>query len=594
MPALARLVESGASGKLATVLPTLPPIVWNSLATGATADRHGIFAAEDNDNRTGPQSRRVAALWEILSERGVRTHVIGWPYTRSPESVSGAFVHTRFATHGSPASANWPLPAGCVWPERLQDELGALRVHPSDFGGPALLPFIPRAREIDQTRNDSLSKLALALSFTCSLHNAATWVLEQQPWDFMAVYSPGIAAASRLFMRYHPPRLPDVDETSFELYHGVVTAMYRFHDMLLARLMQLAGPGATLMLVSNHGYRSGSDRAPSSRSILDDPSLSHRTYGILGIAGPDVAPDEILHGTSVLDIAPTVLALFGVPAADGMTGNVLAPAWERLEVPARASAPAEPIDAGFVDGLAHQFAGFQDVPPNAPAAELDRFHLSCVYMTTGRPSLALPILRELAESAPEESRYQLALLQCYLALGMLSDAKQVLHDLFSGQERQAYMYYFRGVVQFTEGDRAAALDSFAQAERMAPDSAFLPVLMGHCYAGNRLWAKAEASYGLALERDPDSAEAHAGMAAVALHHKRSEDAANHALTALGLRYHMPAAHFRLGTALARMGKFLEAELALQACLRMAPGQKGPRRLLAYVLARKTMAAQARW
>ena len=43
MPHLAKLVSEGASGNHATLRPCLTPMLWTSVATGYTADRHGIL-----------------------------------------------------------------------------------------------------------------------------------------------------------------------------------------------------------------------------------------------------------------------------------------------------------------------------------------------------------------------------------------------------------------------------------------------------------------------------------------------------------------------------------------------------------------------
>src|SRR5690606_21968568 len=42
MPALQRLVERGVMGNIATLDPPFSPMLWTSIATGHTADRHGI------------------------------------------------------------------------------------------------------------------------------------------------------------------------------------------------------------------------------------------------------------------------------------------------------------------------------------------------------------------------------------------------------------------------------------------------------------------------------------------------------------------------------------------------------------------------
>src|SRR5690606_22342552 len=43
MPALQRLVERGVMGNIATLDPPFSPMLWTSIATGHTADRHGIL-----------------------------------------------------------------------------------------------------------------------------------------------------------------------------------------------------------------------------------------------------------------------------------------------------------------------------------------------------------------------------------------------------------------------------------------------------------------------------------------------------------------------------------------------------------------------
>ena len=36
-----------------------------------------------------------------------------------------------------------------------------------------------------------------------------------------------------------------------------MTGIYRFHDLMLGRLLELAGPDAYVMIVSDHGFESG-------------------------------------------------------------------------------------------------------------------------------------------------------------------------------------------------------------------------------------------------------------------------------------------------------------------------------------------------
>ncbi|MFM7798744.1 MAG: alkaline phosphatase family protein, partial [Planctomycetota bacterium] len=43
MPVLRRLVEAGSRADLGTLEPKLSPLLWSSIATGKSADKHGIL-----------------------------------------------------------------------------------------------------------------------------------------------------------------------------------------------------------------------------------------------------------------------------------------------------------------------------------------------------------------------------------------------------------------------------------------------------------------------------------------------------------------------------------------------------------------------
>lgn len=71
MPALKHLVETGSSGNLASLDPPMSPIMWTSIATGMTADKHGVLGfTQPRADGKGVQpvlasSRKVKALWNI-------------------------------------------------------------------------------------------------------------------------------------------------------------------------------------------------------------------------------------------------------------------------------------------------------------------------------------------------------------------------------------------------------------------------------------------------------------------------------------------------------------------------------------------------
>jgi len=52
MPALDDFVDHGVMGNLATLRPILSPMLWNSIAIGMRADRHGIHGFMEPNTQT--------------------------------------------------------------------------------------------------------------------------------------------------------------------------------------------------------------------------------------------------------------------------------------------------------------------------------------------------------------------------------------------------------------------------------------------------------------------------------------------------------------------------------------------------------------
>jgi predicted AlkP superfamily phosphohydrolase/phosphomutase len=191
MPTLEDLVNHGVIGNLATLHPVLSPMLWNSIATGMRPDKHGILGFIEPDPQTGrtrpvtSTSRKVKAIWNILTQRGYKSHVLGWFAGHPAEPINGISVSDLYPYAVAPLEKEWPLPPGAVHPESLRETFAQLRMHPEEVTEAAILPVIPRAAEIDQEKDKRLESYAKVLSENCSIHNAATWILQNQPWDFM-------------------------------------------------------------------------------------------------------------------------------------------------------------------------------------------------------------------------------------------------------------------------------------------------------------------------------------------------------------------------------------------------------------------------
>ncbi len=260
MPNVQRLVEGGSMGQIATLHPPLSPMLWTSIATGKRPFKHGIhgFSEPSPDGRSiqpiSNLSRRTKALWNILNQNGFTSTVIGWWPSHPAEPIDGVMVSDQYHRACGALDQPWPAPAGTVHPPELTDTLADLRLHPEELAQEMVQFFIPKALEIDEKKDRRMAGLMKTLCECVSIHSAATWLMDNRPWDFFGVYYDAIDHFCHGFMKYHPPRQSFISESDFDLYGNVVNGAYRFHDMMLGTLLQKAGPDTTVILLSDHGF----------------------------------------------------------------------------------------------------------------------------------------------------------------------------------------------------------------------------------------------------------------------------------------------------------------------------------------------------
>ena len=339
LPTLSSFVDRGTIGNLATLQPVMSPMLWNSVATGKFADKHGIYGFVEPDNRTGGArpfssvSRKTKALWNIFSQNGIRSNVINWWASHPAEKINGAIVSNFFGSSKFDPDQGWSVPPGTVHPAERAQEWAKLKMFVNELSEEHILPFIPNAANIDQKKDSQLLSFAKVFTEMMTTHSIATEVMEAEPWDFMAVYYTAIDHFAHGFMPYHPPQLHYVPDEEFEMYKGVMTAAYRFHDMMLERLLQLAGDDTTVVICSDHGFQSGEFRPHGMPNEPMGPIVWHRQYGMLAINGPGIKKDERIYGASLIDIGPTILSLYGLPIGEDMDGRPLVEIFEEpLEI----------------------------------------------------------------------------------------------------------------------------------------------------------------------------------------------------------------------------------------------------------------------
>ena len=463
MPNVQKLVEGGVMGQIATLHPPLSPMLWTSIATGKRPFQHGIHGfSEPTPDGVGIRpvtnlSRKCKAIWNILNQEDLRSIVVGWWPSHPAEPINGVMVSDHYHRARGPLENGWPLMPGTVHPPELQDTLAELRMHPDEMRGELIEFFVPRAREISQENKGVLVGIIKTLCECVSMHSAATWLLENQEWDFASIYYDAIDHFSHLAMKYHPPRQDWIPEDDFELYKDVVSAAYQFHDMMLGTLLTLAGEDTTVLLMSDHGFHPDHLRPRAIPQVPAGPAIEHRDFGVLAMRGPGLRKDELLHGACVLDMTPTLLTLFGLPVGADMDGKVLVgafeespavktiPSWEDVPGNDGRHSPDTRLDPESSKAAMEQLVALGYIAkPNEDRAKAVadtlaelRYNLAEAYQDADRHAEALDLLRELHRNDRDEQRFAVKRFVSCQALGLVDEMREILVD-FDGRRRALY------------------------------------------------------------------------------------------------------------------------------------------------------------
>jgi tetratricopeptide (TPR) repeat protein len=363
------------------------------------------------------------------------------------------------------------------------------------------------------------------------------------------------------------------------------------------------------------------------------------------MSGPGVKRDELIYGSSLLDICPTVLSCYGLPVGEDMDGQVLVngfaeerdiqyiTSWDDITGNDGSHPAKERINTLESNAILQQLValGYIDEPEeNAEkAAEYAKrelhYNLAKSYMDAGLHGEGGRILEELWVQWPEEFRFAVELSHCYHAIGKAKESLELLENIFTAKKEKARkardeleklgrvivnqgeneniqqelqatiqqllqdssqnpagMHYLLGGACRAVGKLDQALEHFNLAEEEDGGFPALLVNKGSLYRELGQPLDAQQYYEKALSLDSEDYNAMLGLCGLKLADRQYTSAAHHALDCIALRYHTPMAHFYLGCALSRLGRLGDGIKALETALEQNPNFPDALRRLAFI------------
>ena len=489
MPNFAKLRRDGAYAPLNSAEPLLSPVVWTTIATGKSPDQHriGHFVAVDEKGDQLPVTsamRKVKALWNILSDAGRRVAVLGWWATWPSEKVNGVIVSDHFAYHFlfEQGLQGDPNAQGKTWPPELVDKLRPLVKRPQDLTPADLAPFVSvTQQEFDRPfdLNDELSGFKWALSTTMTYRNVGLELWKKEKPDTMLAYFEATDSTAHLFGHlFRAENLSGDLALQQQRYGRAVEAMYVYADRIVGDFLAAMDDDTTLIVLSDHGFDLGAlpDDPSKLRNMRRVSEKFHRMQGIVYLWGRHIKARTRLDNPSILDIAPTVLALNGVAPARDMPGRVLSEALD-VKSPTRV-ASYEPgggtqVAAGTATGdsrvdpeILKRLQSLGYLQTRSPSGDRN---IAAILFEQGKYKEAAEAYGKLVKSEPDDGSLRTSLAGALGALGRYDEALKEIDAAIRLQPLNPEAYHNRAVIHERKGDVAAAVADYRTAVRYRPD-----------------------------------------------------------------------------------------------------------------------------
>ncbi len=591
MPSLKKLIDNGVYGNMSTMNPPFSPMLWSSVATGKTPDKHGVLGfIETLPNKKGirpvtTNSRNSRAIWNILHNQGLRSNIVGWWPSFPAEPINGVVVSDKFQKVNPDPSKQSPMMEESIHPKAMKQKLKNLRMFPFEVTKEHILPFMPKAAQIDQEKDKMLGVFARLLSQNVSVHNASTYLLRETEWDFMAIYFDLIDHFCHSFMKYFPPMLTGVNPGQYEIYNDAINGAYRFQDMMLGRVIELIDEDTTIMIMSDHGFETGRKRLINMPKLQAAPALEHRQFGIFVASGPNIKKNEKIFGLGLIDIAPTILHHYGLPVGKDMDGKVILDIFKETESPKFIESwedipgdfgelKKEKSDDAFSDEETMEQLielGYIDRPDNKiedaiAKTKCDLKHnLARVYLGKKDFERSREILLELLEEKEpiDLAPFYMDLMTISLKTRNFEESRMYLNKLKDTDTKIKYNLFFsEASILVGTGKSLEALKILEEKAKVISNPEIW-YRIGNIKYSLGQYEGSKTAFENAIELEPDKAKFNRGMSEALYMLEEYEEAAEYALTSIELVKFFPDAHYILGKALEKMGDLENAKIAFK-------------------------------
>jgi predicted AlkP superfamily phosphohydrolase/phosphomutase len=232
-----RLMESGAYGRLLSVVPPITVPAWMCLATSQDPGSLGVYGFRNRVDHSynglsiaTSRSMTEPAIWDQLAREGKRSIIIGVPPGYPPRRINGLSVSCFLTPDTEKNVFTHP-------PELSQEIRQLVGCYPVDVQG---------FRTADKAwLRDQIFAMS-RIQFQVVRH-----LMQTKDWDYFHFVDIGLDRIHHGFWKYHDPA--HVLHEPNSPFRTTVHDYYRHLDTEIGRVLELVSDDTIVLLVSDHG-----------------------------------------------------------------------------------------------------------------------------------------------------------------------------------------------------------------------------------------------------------------------------------------------------------------------------------------------------
>lgn len=239
LPNLKSIMGDGLWGELRSCIPPITVPAWVAMMTSKDPGQLGIYGFRNRrsyqyDGLSVSNSLAVKepTLWDILSQHGKRSIVLGVPPTYPPKFVNGILVGC-FLTPNKQVRFTYP--------DEVEAELDAIA------DGNYML-------DVENFRTEDKEQLLsdIVLMTERRFKVIKKWIREK-PWDFFMSVEIGLDRIHHGFWKYHDPEHPKYEKGN--RFENAIHDYYRYLDREIGEIVDSVDDDTALFILSDHGAK---------------------------------------------------------------------------------------------------------------------------------------------------------------------------------------------------------------------------------------------------------------------------------------------------------------------------------------------------